>query len=381
MTVTIDALMWFWWSHLEQLDREPKGRPTDFMALCPAHDDHDPSLHVSQGTDKHGRPCVRMHCFAGCDEKEVCAAADRSIRDLFLDEEPQAMAKESSTSNASPLSRTASATASATATATATGQVPSTMGNATRSMMARYKSGERPDFTVRLALDRLPPQANTTRAVGEFVEWWMGLRLTDLDPADVPLPGTTVAEGMGWDPVLDEGRARRHIHALERYEIIRFTGALADIGDRRGARCFQPYGFDLVDVTTREVDSTAGVDSEPIVDVPPEIDVVGEPAAEVVEELEVVVKAHVGGEALALDGEVSPVGVVAPGNGAGLKGADAGGVGNHGGDPNGASDPTRRLRWRLGFGWRYDNEPDGTPLDDLPEGAGSRAGVQRKDAS
>ena len=49
------------------------------MALCPAHDDHTPSLSVSEGDG--GKALVR--CFAGCETGDVLHALGLSIHDLF----------------------------------------------------------------------------------------------------------------------------------------------------------------------------------------------------------------------------------------------------------------------------------------------------------
>jgi putative DNA primase/helicase len=49
-------------------------------ARCPCHDDHSPSLLLSDG-DKPG--CVLVHCFAGCDRRDILAA----LRDRGLLEE------------------------------------------------------------------------------------------------------------------------------------------------------------------------------------------------------------------------------------------------------------------------------------------------------
>ena len=53
-----------------------------FWALCPAHDDHDPSLHIQEGDD--GRALVK--CRANCDQENVLAALEQlgiKRRDLF----------------------------------------------------------------------------------------------------------------------------------------------------------------------------------------------------------------------------------------------------------------------------------------------------------
>jgi putative DNA primase/helicase len=46
------------------------GRQHDGMCRCPAHDDKNPSLHVS--SDRNGK--VLYHCFAGCSQQQVLAA-------------------------------------------------------------------------------------------------------------------------------------------------------------------------------------------------------------------------------------------------------------------------------------------------------------------
>jgi hypothetical protein len=59
------------------------GKPNDFMASCPAHDDRNPSLHVT--TTKDGATLV--HCFAGCTQDAVIDA----LRDKGLwPEQPNA---------------------------------------------------------------------------------------------------------------------------------------------------------------------------------------------------------------------------------------------------------------------------------------------------
>ena len=50
-----------------------------YTALCPAHDDTNPSLSVSERDD--GK--VLIKCFAGCDTQEVVEALGLEMRDLF----------------------------------------------------------------------------------------------------------------------------------------------------------------------------------------------------------------------------------------------------------------------------------------------------------
>ena len=76
--------------------RRPAGDPLDLLlsrldgvkqhgarysARCPAHDDSDPSLSLSRGED--GRALV--HCYAGCENRDVLAAVGLEMRDLFPD--------------------------------------------------------------------------------------------------------------------------------------------------------------------------------------------------------------------------------------------------------------------------------------------------------
>ena len=55
----------------------PKGESC--QALCPAHDDHEPSLSIAEGED--GR--VLIKCFAGCKTEDVVAALGLEMKDLF----------------------------------------------------------------------------------------------------------------------------------------------------------------------------------------------------------------------------------------------------------------------------------------------------------
>jgi putative DNA primase/helicase len=51
-----------------------------WKALCPAHEDREPSLSVTEGDD--GRALLK--CFAGCKNPEVVAALDLDMSDLFV---------------------------------------------------------------------------------------------------------------------------------------------------------------------------------------------------------------------------------------------------------------------------------------------------------
>lgn len=63
---------------LSKLDGVRREHDGGFVAKCPAHDDHRPSLRVAKGDD--GK-CL-VHCRAGCDAKAVVAALGLEMRDL-----------------------------------------------------------------------------------------------------------------------------------------------------------------------------------------------------------------------------------------------------------------------------------------------------------
>jgi hypothetical protein len=49
-----------------------------WIALCPAHDDRNPSLSLRANSGK-----TLLHCFSGCAPEAVCTALGIGIRDLF----------------------------------------------------------------------------------------------------------------------------------------------------------------------------------------------------------------------------------------------------------------------------------------------------------
>jgi hypothetical protein len=56
---------------LSRLSKVRKGYSGNYTALCPAHDDRNPSLSITQKDDR-----VLIHCFAGCSFEEILAAID-----------------------------------------------------------------------------------------------------------------------------------------------------------------------------------------------------------------------------------------------------------------------------------------------------------------
>jgi hypothetical protein len=64
-------------SCLEGVKETGEGR---FSALCPAHDDHNPSLSITVTEDK-----IIPHCFAGCEQSEILGAVGLHWQDLYFD--------------------------------------------------------------------------------------------------------------------------------------------------------------------------------------------------------------------------------------------------------------------------------------------------------
>ena len=53
---------------------------TGWQALCPAHEDRNPSLSVTAHEGK-----ILLFCHAGCSVEAICAALGISVRDLFTE--------------------------------------------------------------------------------------------------------------------------------------------------------------------------------------------------------------------------------------------------------------------------------------------------------
>lgn len=67
-------------SRLDGLRKSGNG----FMSKCPAHEDSDPSLRISDGGDR-----VLIHCFAGCSAIDVLTAIGLDWTDAFESMTPQ----------------------------------------------------------------------------------------------------------------------------------------------------------------------------------------------------------------------------------------------------------------------------------------------------
>jgi hypothetical protein len=64
---------------LGRLERVRENSPGQWLALCPAHADRNPSLSVRELDDGQ----ILLHCFAGCPAADVMAAVGLDLADLF----------------------------------------------------------------------------------------------------------------------------------------------------------------------------------------------------------------------------------------------------------------------------------------------------------
>ena len=64
---------------LDRLEKVRKGRPGQWLARCPGHDDNSPSLSVRETPDG----AVLLHCFCGCETTDVVAAMGLEMTALF----------------------------------------------------------------------------------------------------------------------------------------------------------------------------------------------------------------------------------------------------------------------------------------------------------
>ena len=56
-----------------------------YMACCPAHDDHEPSLSIRLSDDGDK---VLLHCFAGCEDEAILKSVGLTYADLFAESKP-----------------------------------------------------------------------------------------------------------------------------------------------------------------------------------------------------------------------------------------------------------------------------------------------------
>jgi hypothetical protein len=75
------------------LQRLPSARKSGqgYIAKCPAHEDHHPSLSISEGRDG----CVLLKCHAGCAFEEIVIALGLQLKDLFRANTPRVLSLKS----------------------------------------------------------------------------------------------------------------------------------------------------------------------------------------------------------------------------------------------------------------------------------------------
>jgi len=64
---------------LERLHKVHKNG-SGYMACCPAHEDKNPSLRVTERDDK-----ILIKCFSGCETRDIVGAIGLELKDLFAD--------------------------------------------------------------------------------------------------------------------------------------------------------------------------------------------------------------------------------------------------------------------------------------------------------
>lgn len=64
---------------LDRLDQVRERGAGKWLALCPAHDDRNPSLSVAETSD--GTTLIK--CWSGCDAADIVAAVGLTLADLF----------------------------------------------------------------------------------------------------------------------------------------------------------------------------------------------------------------------------------------------------------------------------------------------------------
>jgi hypothetical protein len=66
---------------LSKLEKVKPSGSFKWLACCPSHDDKSPSLAIKLGDDEK----VLIHCFAGCEPREILSAIGLTMSDLFKD--------------------------------------------------------------------------------------------------------------------------------------------------------------------------------------------------------------------------------------------------------------------------------------------------------
>jgi hypothetical protein len=65
---------------LSRLDKVKRIGNDRYKAICPAHDDHTPSLAIKDDGDR-----LLLHCFSGCESADVLGAIGLTFADIMPD--------------------------------------------------------------------------------------------------------------------------------------------------------------------------------------------------------------------------------------------------------------------------------------------------------
>lgn len=262
------------WHALDERDCRPRGRPDQYMALCPAHDDRTPSLSVGYKAD-----AVGLTCHAGCATEAVLDALALEFKDLFDSDRPDFQKRGARDFAPSPKGdRNPSSGVHGPQFPTPSPEpqpqppghfpidtgdrasAPKTESKAVLALLQRVRDAELgvdpPDWTVPLHLERIPANASAARAVAEKVGTLMAVRLTDGDLDAAPLSGSLIARAMGWpDPDGDGAtRGRKYLRLLCRFRVLRCDEPMPLRGLPHGTKTYQPADYDLFALFTSRID-------------------------------------------------------------------------------------------------------------------------------
>lgn len=213
-------------ARLDELRCGGRGR----MRCCPAHDDHHPSLSVTEGDDAR----ALLHCHAGCELPQILEALDLKLRDLYP---PETWPSPSPTSSSSPLPppRPAVPHPGPRPCVQIPEDEPELYG-----LIADYNAKLIEPIKLGLPIDSLRPNAIALREVALDIELLMGLRLR-VDE-DRPLPYSARMCASRCEHVRDERHAGRLLKRLVELGIVRQGDPMPRRpgGPPRGTNTFLP---------------------------------------------------------------------------------------------------------------------------------------------
>lgn len=82
---------------IARLDGVKQTRPNQWLARCPAHEDHSPSLSIKETAEG----LLLLKCWAGCETESILTALNLSFSDLFPERLPDSYQRAQSRSSLS----------------------------------------------------------------------------------------------------------------------------------------------------------------------------------------------------------------------------------------------------------------------------------------